>query len=231
MSANRDLLERLRGGLIVSVQARTGSALDDPSVLAAMAGAAKAGGAIALRLAGEKNIEVVRKRVELPVIGIVKREYPGFEPYITPTLREVREILEAGAEIVAFDATARARPGGVGIPEIIGTIQAGGALAMADCALASDGVAAQAAGADIVATTLCGYTKETDGSALPALDLVRQFGELDAFAICEGGIHSPAQAAAALQAGADAVVVGTAITNVEWLAGEYARALQRSSRA
>src|SRR5438874_2117491 len=99
MSGKRELLARLRGGLIVSVQAAPGSALDDPLVLCAMAAAAKAAGAVGLRLAGEKNIEAVRKRVDLPVIGIVKREYPGFDPYITPTLREVRELLSLGIEI------------------------------------------------------------------------------------------------------------------------------------
>jgi len=227
MSTNCDLLDRLRGGLIVSVQARAGSPLDDPIVLAAMAGAAKAGGAVAVRIAGEKNIEAIRKRVDLPVIGIVKREYPGYEPYITPTLREVREILKCGAEIVAFDATARPRPGGLGIAEIVGAVQQAGALAMADCALPSDGVAAQAAGADIIATTLCGYTKETAGCALPALELVREFRELDAFVIAEGGIHSPAQGAAALDAGAGAVVVGTAVTNVEWLTQQFTMALRQ----
>jgi N-acylglucosamine-6-phosphate 2-epimerase len=229
MSGKRELLERLRGGLIVSVQAATGSALDDPLVLSAMAAAAKAAGAAGLRLQGEKNIEAVRKHVGLPVIGIVKREYPGFEPYITPTLREVRELLTLRVEIVAFDATGRTRPQGATLAQIIGEIQSAGALAMADCARPADGVAAQAAGADIVATTLCGYTKETAGCALPALDLVRAFAELEVFAICEGGIHTPAQGAAALNAGADAVVVGTAITNVEWLTREYAAALQRSS--
>jgi len=229
MSGKHELLERLRGGLIVSVQAASGSALDDPAVLAAMAAAAKDAGAAGLRLQGEKNIAAVRKRVDLPVIGIVKREYAGFEPYITPSLREVRELLGLGVEIVAFDATGRTRPEGATIPEIIGAIQSGGALAMADCAQPADGVAAQAAGADIVATTLCGYTKETAGCELPAPDLVRAFAELDAFVICEGGIHTPAEGAAALEAGAGAVVVGTAITNVEWLTREYASALQRSS--
>jgi N-acylglucosamine-6-phosphate 2-epimerase len=228
--SDRKLLESLRGGLIVSVQARTGSPLDDPNVLAAIASAAKEAGAVAVRAAGEQNLIAIRRRVDLPIVGIVKREYPGFEPYITPTLREVREIAGCGAEIIAFDATGRARPGGLGIAAIIEEIQAAGALAMADCAGPADGVAAQAAGADIVATTLCGYTKETDGSALPALDLVREFEELDAFVICEGGIHSPAQGAAALEAGADAVVVGTAITNVEWLVQQFAEALKRSSR-
>lgn len=231
MSGKHDLLERLRGGLIVSVQAAPGSALDDPLVLSAMAAAAKEAGAVGLRLQGEDNIAAVRKRVDLPVIGIVKREYPGFEPYITPTLREVRDLLRHGVEIVAFDATGRPRPGETTVAQIVGEIQNGGALAMADCAQAADGVAAQAAGADIIATTLCGYTKETAGCALPALDLVHAFAELDGFVICEGGIHSPAQGAAALHAGAGAVVVGTAITNVEWLTREYAAALQRSSPA
>lgn len=228
--SDRKVLEKLRGGLIVSVQARSGSALDDPAVLAAIASAAKEAGAVALRAAGEQNLKAIRKRVDLPIIGIVKREYPGYEPYITPTLREVREITGCGAEIVAFDATGRPRPDGLGIAGIIEEIQGAGALAMADCAAAADGVAAQAAGADIVATTLCGYTKETAGCVLPALDLVRELGELDAFVICEGGIHSPAQGAAALEAGADAIVVGTAITNVEWLVQQFASALKRSSR-
>jgi N-acylglucosamine-6-phosphate 2-epimerase len=224
------VLERLRGQLIVSVQARAGSALDDPHVLAAMARAAQDNGAAGVRIQGVRNLEAVRKRVEIPILGIIKRQYEDFEPYITPTLREVREILDCGAEIIAFDATARPRPGGVEIAELIAAIHDGGALAMADCALPEDGVCAQAAGADIVATTLCGYTKETQGAALPAVDLVRRFRDLATFVVCEGGIHSPSSAADAVQAGAQAVVVGTAITNTEWLVSQYVASLgpQRS---
>jgi putative N-acetylmannosamine-6-phosphate epimerase len=220
----------LRGQLIVSVQARAGSALDDPHVLAAMARAAQDNGAAGVRIQGVRNLEAVRKRVEIPILGIIKRQYEDFEPYITPTLREVREILDCGAEIIAFDATARPRPGGVEIAELIAAIHDGGALAMADCALPEDGVCAQAAGADIVATTLCGYTKETQGAALPAVDLVRRFRDLATFVVCEGGIHSPSSAADAVQAGAQAVVVGTAITNTEWLVSQYVASLgpQRS---
>ena len=105
------LFERLRGGLIVSVQAWRGSALGDPQVISAMARASEANGAVAVRIAGGDHLRAVRARVELPIVGLIKREYPGFEPYITPTIDEVREIAEAGAEIVAFDATARRRPG------------------------------------------------------------------------------------------------------------------------
>ncbi len=220
-----NLLDRLRGGLIVSVQARAGSALDDPAVLAAMAAAAQESGAAGVRIQGVRNLHAVRSRVGLPVIGIIKREYEDFEPYITPTLREIREVLETGAEIVAFDATARPHPSGVCVEQLVAAIRAGGAIAMADCAQAAEGVAAQAAGAEIVATTLCGYTKETRGAKLPALELVREFAELETFVICEGGIHAPASAAAALQAGAQAVVVGTAITNTEWLVQQFVSSL------
>lgn len=226
-------LDRLRGGLIVSVQARAGCALDDPHVLAAMALAAQENGAVAVRIQGVRNLEAVRRRVGIPIVGIVKREYDGFEPYITPTLREVREVLQSGAEIVAFDATGRPHPEGLEVAELVAAIHDGGGLAMADCALPDDGVCARAAGADVVATTLCGYTKETRGRALPALDLVRAFAQLGCFVICEGGIHDPQAGARALAAGADAVVVGTAITNTEWLVRQYATALglPKSSQA
>lgn len=220
-----NLLDRLRGGLIVSVQSRAGSALDDPYVLAAMARAAQENGAAGVRIQGVNNLNAVRKRVSVPIIGIIKREYAGYYPYITPTLLEVREILECGADIVAFDATGRPRPGECEVAQLVDAIHAGGALAMADCALPGDGPAARSAGADIVATTLCGYTQETRGHALPALDLVRRLTELDAFVVCEGGIHAPESAAAALACGADAVVVGTAITNIEWLVQRYRASL------
>ena len=220
------LLDRLRGGLIVSVQARAASALDDPHVLAAMARAAEDNGAVGVRIQGVRNLEAVRKRVSVPIVGIIKRDYEGFEPYITPTLREVREVLQTGAEIVAFDATSRLHPEAHDAATLVAAIHDGGALAMADCALPDDGVCAQAAGADIVATTLCGYTKETQGTPLPALELVRAFAQLGCFVICEGGIHAPQSGADALAAGADAVVVGTAITNAEWLVRQYAGALR-----
>jgi N-acylglucosamine-6-phosphate 2-epimerase len=217
-----NVLEQLRGGLIVSVQAWPGSALEDPYVIAAMAAAAEANGAAGVRIQGVANMRAVRDRVRIPMIGIIKREYPGFAPYITPTLEEVRAIVDCGAEIVAFDATARARPNGVTTEGIIEAILDAGKLAMADCATSSDALCAQADGADIVATTLHGYTEETKGSPLPALGMVREISELDAFVICEGGIHAPGQVGQALDSGADAVVVGTAITNIDWLVREFA---------
>ncbi len=223
------LLETLRGGLIVSVQAWPGSAMDDPSVIAAMARAAQDGGAVALRVEGVDDLRAVRARVALPIVGLIKREYPGFEPYITPTLDEVAAVVAAGAEIVAFDATARPRPQELGVGAIVAAIHAAGRLALADCATPADAEAALAEGVDIVATTLCGYTAQTAGHALPALDLTRAMAALRAFTICEGGVRHPAQVRAALDAGADAVVVGSAITNVDWLVREFAGSADRLS--
>jgi len=217
-------LERLRGGLIVSVQAWPGSAIDDAHVIAAMARAAQENGAAGVRIAGVAHVEAVRERVDVPLIGLIKRAYAGFEPYITPTVQDARAIAAAGAGIVAFDATGRDRPDGASTAGLVRAIHECGCMAMADCATPEDGLQAQAAGADILATTLCGYTPDTQGAALPALGLVAGFAALGAFAVCEGGIVEPAGVRAALDAGAAAVVVGTAITNVDWLVRKFAGA-------
>jgi N-acylglucosamine-6-phosphate 2-epimerase len=194
-----------------------------------MAAASQDGGAVAVRIEGVENLLAVRQRVALPIVGLVKREYPGFDAYISPTLAEVGSIIGAGAEIVAFDATSRPRPDGSLLIDTIRAVHAAGRLAMADCATAEDGAAASAAGADILATTLCGYTPRTKNHTLPAFDLVTELSRLGRFGVCEGGVRMPADVRAALDAGADAVVVGTAITNVDWLVREFAGAANRGS--
>ena len=224
-----NLLDEIRGGLIVSVQAWRGSALDDPHVIAAMAQAAQESGAAAVRIEGVEHLRAVRARVRIPIVGLIKREYAGFAPYITPGLEEVRAVASAGAEIVAFDATLRSRPDGSEARDLIAEIHSEGRLALADCAEAGEASKAIAAGADIVATTLCGYTAETAGRTLPALDLVRELALLRHFTLCEGGVRSPADVRAAFAAGADAVCVGSAITNVDWLVREFAGAAARNS--
>jgi N-acylglucosamine-6-phosphate 2-epimerase len=226
-----NVLDGLRGGLIVSVQAWPGSAIERPVVIAAMARAAQEGGAVAVRVQGIANLEAVRAQVEIPIVGLIKRTYPGFEPYITPTPQEIAEIAARGAEIVAFDATGRAHPHGGSVKHLVDAIHAAGRIALADCATLEDACAARSLGAEIVATTLCGYTKETAGQSLPALDLIaavrRDQGEA-AFIACEGGVRHPAQVRAALDSGASAVVVGTAITNVDWLVREFAGSADRA---
>ena len=216
-----NLLDRLRGGLIVSVQAWPGSAIDDPAVIAALAAAAEANGAVAVRVQGAANLRAVRARVNIPIVGLVKREYPGYAPYITPTMTEVNEVCGCGVQFVAFDATQRLRPDGSSDAEMVEAIRRGGALAFADCARPADAVAARAAGAPITATTMCSYTGETAGATLPAFDLVRAFKREEGFVVCEGGVTTPELAAQALANGADAVVVGSAITNTDWIVRQY----------
>ena len=226
--ADGSVLERLRGGLIVSVQAETDSPLNAPDEIALLSRVAVTNGAVGIRAEGLARLGAVRRAVGVPIVGIVKRAYAGFEPYITASEREIAEVAATGAQIIAFDATGRPRPDGRDIPAVVAAIHARGALAMADCAAAGDVRRAAEAGAEIVATTLCGYTEQTRGASLPALDLVRACASSGAFAVCEGGIATPDDVRAAFAAGADAIVVGTAITNVDVLVRRFAGVTPRA---
>jgi N-acylglucosamine-6-phosphate 2-epimerase len=207
-------LESLRG-LIVSIQPEPESVLNTPETVALLARCAVANGAAGVRIEGAERIAAVRRAVDVPIVGLIKQIYPGFGPYITPTEDEIVAVTGAGAEVVAFDATERARPHGHHVAALIAAIHARGALAMADCATGAQARAAAAAGADIVGTTLCGYTDETRGHALPALDVLREAAATGAFAILEGGVGDPEQVSAGFAGGASAIVVGTALTNLD----------------
>jgi len=226
-----NVLERVRGGLIVSVQAEADSVLNTPETIALLARCAVQNGAAGLRIEGIARIRAVRAALGVPIVGLIKRVTPGFEPYITPTLDDATALVAAGADVVAFDATSRARQGGVGVADFVRVIHDNGALALADCAVEEDGMQARVAGADAVATTLAGYTPGTLGRDLPALDVTAQLAALHSFAICEGGIASPEQARAAFEAGASAVVVGSAISNVDLLVQRFVRATPRGGSA
>jgi N-acylglucosamine-6-phosphate 2-epimerase len=225
------ILDRLRGGLIVSIQPEAASVLNTPPTVALLARCVVANGAAGVRIEGGERIAAVRAAVDVPILGLVKRAHPGFAPYITPTLGEVDEIVAAGAEIVAFDATARPRPGGETVAELVAAIHARGGLAMADCATASELRAATDAGADIIATTLSGYTDETRGRSLPAIDLIAPAAAGGAFVILEGGVASPSQARAAIAAGAGAGVVGTALSNLDALVRGFANDVAAERRS
>lgn len=214
----------LARGLIVSVQAYADSVLDTPETIALLARCAVANGAVGVRIEGQANIAAVRAAVDVPIIGIIKRTHAGVEPYITSTLGEVDEVASAGADIVAFDATLRRHAEETSVAALVSRAHDRGLLAMADCADADDLASAAAAGADIIATTLAGYTPATHGRSLPALDLVRTATQLHGFVICEGGIATPSLAADAFAAGAAAIVVGTAITNVDALVRAFVAA-------
>ncbi len=217
-------------GLIVSVQAPLGSPLRDPEVIAAMAEASLRNGASAVRLESPEHIGAVRRRCpDALIVGLWKRTYPDSSVYITPGWEEIQAVWAAGADVVALDATARPRPGGVALAElIVRARQQLGAVLMADVDSLANGLEAARLGCPWVGTTLYGYTELTAQCSPPAWDLLGPLREQLPAAtalICEGGIASPEQAARALALGADAVVVGTAITGIDLQVRAYRRVL------
>jgi N-acylglucosamine-6-phosphate 2-epimerase len=221
-----EALEALRGGLVVSVQAAPGTPLDAPAHIAAMARAAALGGAAGIRAV---EVSAVKAAVALPVIGLRKRRVEGSEVYITPTLEDARAVAAAGADIVAVDATLRPRPDGVELAALVVDVPVP-VLADVDCFEA--GIAAREAGAAAVATTLAGYTDAGAAAAGPDLELVSALAsELDCPIFAEGRIATPGQARAAFDAGAFAVVVGTAITDPVALTRGFAAAATRRAHA
>jgi N-acylglucosamine-6-phosphate 2-epimerase len=219
-------LVQLKNGLIVSCQPRLNSALDHPKFVAALAAVAEEQGAVAVRIRGVRDIRAVRRAVRIPVLGIEKINDPGSEVYITPTLESVRRIYRAGAQIIAMDATERPRPRRQSLAEIVATAEANfDALYMADVATIQQGEEAARLGFDMVGTTLCGYTKETRHCKGPAFHLARQLvKELDIPVILEGRVHDPDHVRRAFDLGVYAVVVGTAITDFEWLSRRFIEA-------
>jgi N-acylglucosamine-6-phosphate 2-epimerase len=218
-------LARMRGGLVVSVQAAPGSPLRVPEHLAALASAAEVGGAAGIRTEGLEAIAAIKESVDLPVIGLVKRRVPGSEVYLTPTLADARAVAEAGAELVAVDATERLRADGMTGPEVVAALAAElPGRVVADIHDADAGRAAAAAGADAVATTLSGYVGG-DAAGEPDVELVDELArELDVPVLAEGRYALPEQVRAAFGAGAFAVVVGTAITDAAALTRAFAAA-------
>ena len=212
-----DLIRTLSGGLIVSCQAPTDSPLHQPEVIAAIAQAAVNQGAAAVRIDTPAHVSAVRQQVKAPIIGLWKQQLPGSKVYITPQWHHAQAIATAGADMIAIDATPRNRPNGETVATLIAQIHAElGKPVMADVDTLEAAIAAVAAGADVVATTLYGYTAQTNHLAPPGFDLLRQLvKQLEVPVICEGGIASPQMARQALELGAYAVVVGTAITGID----------------
>lgn len=199
--------------IIASVQASPGSPLEDPNTLLQMAQASLGEGVRVLRLQGVENIRTIRAGTKAPTIGLIKRDYPGSEVYITPTLAEVDALIELGCEVIALDGTSRSRPGGASLAALIARIHVAGRLAMADCDTLGSMRYAAEAGADILSSTLSGYTQESSMSSGPDFGLVRQAGVLGKPVLAEGRYASPAEARAALQIGAAGVVIGGALND------------------
>jgi N-acylglucosamine-6-phosphate 2-epimerase len=216
--AVNDALERMRGGLVVSVQAAPGSPLAAPEHLAAIARAVEAGGAVGIRTEGVETIRAIRDAVEVPVIGLVKRETPGTDVYITPEIADAVAVAEAGADLVAVDATERPRADGTSGPDFVAAAVAElPGRTVADVDTASAARAAAEAGAAAVATTLSGYTTPDTPEGPDTALVVQLSQEIEIPVLAEGRYSTPEEVWAALGAGAFAVVVGTAITNPEAL--------------
>lgn len=207
-----DALDAVRGGLIVSCQAYPGEPMRDPSIMTAVARACVEGGAVGIRAQGLADLTAMRAALAVPLIGLVKVD--GAPVYITPTVADCRAVAATGAEIVAFDGTTRDRPDGSTLAQLVRAVHDAGALAMADCDCLAGAIAAIEAGADCVGTTLAGYTDARPRTSGPDLELLAQLVSLGATPVmAEGRVQTPAQAAAAFELGAHAVIVGTAITH------------------
>lgn len=227
------VIKKLSRGLIVSCQAAPDEPLHGVQYMVAMARAAMQGGAVGIRANGPEDIAAIRAAVDLPIIGLFKVDSPGSEVRITPTIEHAQIIADAGADIIALDATARPHPNGMMAAELIARVQKlTGRPVLADISSLDEGLAAGCAGADMVATTLSGYTLNSPAQLEPDIkligNLVQKLQPEGTPVIAEGRISTPEQAVQALRAGAYAVVVGAAITRPQWITSHFVERLKEA---
>ena len=223
-------IESWRGGLIVSCQAPANSPLNKPEIIAAFAETAVLGGAVGVRIDAPENIRAVRRRINAPILGIYKMIFDLSDVYITPTFAAAREIVEAGADIIALDATRRARPGGETLETLVARVcEELNQPVMADVALFDEGLyAAETLGVNVISTTLSGYTAETKSLSEPDFKLVERLAKkLTLPSVCEGRLRSTEDVRRAFDCGAFAVVVGGAITGIDSLIEKFVGATPR----
>ena len=222
-----DIIDFLKGKIVVSSQAMPDEPLYKEECMTAMMASVINGGAEALRVAGARDVRNAKKNFNVPVIGLTKPEKLPENwkqvVYITPTLKEVHELIEAGADIIAFDGTLRVRPNACTVKDIIAEIHENHRLAMADISTLEEGVECAKLGADILSTTLAGYTTEsgepTDG---PDYNLMTELiKHTDKPVILEGRIWEPEDIKKAFELGAHAVVIGSAITRPQLITKRF----------
>lgn len=215
--SKQEILERIKGQLIVSCQALPSEPLyvEEKSIMYLMARAAKQAGSPCIRTSSIRDVTAIKEETGLPVIGIIKIVYDGYDSYITPTMKEVDQLYAADADIIALDCTMRKRGDGTSINEFIAQIKEKypDAILMADISTYEEGINAWKCGVDFVGTTLSGYTDYSPKVDGPDVELVKKLSQnIDIPVIAEGKVHYPDQAVEMLEAGAYAVVVGGAIT-------------------
>lgn len=226
------IVQKLKNGLIVSCQASASSPLNRAGIIAALALVAEQQGAVGVRIDGSRNIRAVRRAVKIPIVGIEKQQALNSPVYITPTFESVRRVCRAGAEIVALDCTRRRRPQGQSLAAIMErTRREFPVTLMADVATLDEGLAAADLGADLISTTLHGYTEDSPDGREPAFHLLESLVRKTRVPIIlEGRVQTPEQLRRAFGSGAHAVVVGTAITGVDWLIRRFVEATPRAKR-
>ena len=223
-------VESLKGKLIVSCQARPHEPLHSSFIMGRMALAAKEGGAYGIRANTKEDIAEIQARVDLPVIGIVKRDYEDSKVYITPTMKEINELMEVRPDIIALDATHSLRPGGRTLDEFYREIRNSypEQLLMADCSTVEEALHADQLGFDFIGTTLVGYTDQSRDLKIESNDfeIIRQIvAKVKHRVIAEGNINTPEKAKRVIELGAFSVVVGSIITRPQLITKSFAEAL------
>lgn len=223
-------IENLRGKLIVSCQALPHEPLHSSFIMGRMAVAAKEGGAYGIRANTKEDIQEIQSQVDLPIIGIVKRDYEGSKVYITPTMKEVDELMEVKPEIIAVDATISKRPGDLSIDDFFHQIKEKypDQLLMADCSTVEEALHADELGFDFIGTTMVGYTEQSRGLKIEENDfeILREIVKnVKHKVIAEGNINTPEKAKRVIELGAFSVVVGSIITRPQLITKSFAEAL------
>lgn len=221
------VLNNIKGQLIVSCQALEDEPLHSSYVMAKMAKAVEEGGAKGIRAQSVEDINEIMKVCDLPVIGIIKRQYKDSDIYITPTQKEIKELLQTSCQIIALDATNRKRPNNEKCKDLVDLIHENHRLAMADCSTYEECVEAQEMGFDIVSTTLCGYTDYSENYEGPNFPLIKKcVKELNVPIIAEGKINTPEDLKEVYRCGVHSAVVGSAITRPQLITKNFVKVLK-----
>lgn len=227
---NENKVEQLKGKLIVSCQALPHEPLHSSFIMGRMALAAKEGGVFGIRANTKEDIREIQSQVDLPVIGIVKRDYEDSKVYITPTMKEIDELMEVKPEIIALDATGALRPGGVSLDDFFHQIKEKypDQLLMADCSTVEEALHADKLGFDFIGTTMVGYTEQSKNDRIEANDfeIIKQIvAKAKNRVIAEGNINTPEKAKRVVELGVFSVVVGSIITRPQLITKSFADAL------